>query len=134
VKRSPMPARKTPLRTHTQLKRSPLRKRRAGKRRTAAVYDSEWLDAVRSIKFCVRCGHYGTEAAHADVDKGMSQKTDDCTACAICGSCHHELGNGSKLDRHARRAEMDRCLRLTLIAMFRAGRIGALEFTEDEAA
>jgi hypothetical protein len=132
-----MPARTSKIlpRPSLSLKtRQPMRKSRPGKRRTAAVYDSAWLDAVRSIKLCVRCGKYGTEAAHADIDKGMSQKTDDCTACAICDGCHHELGNGSKLDRDVRRAEMDRCLRLTLIQLFRAGKVGAIEFTEDEAA
>ena len=106
--------------------RTPMPKKRAGKRRTVAVYDRNWLDIVRSIECCVRCGKYGVEAAHADVGKGMGQKTDDVTACALCPECHHDLGNGSKLEREFRRSEMDRCLRLTLIALWRAGKIGVV--------
>lgn len=121
MNRSPMPPRTTPLRSFT-----PIAKRRPGKRRTEAVRSGDWLDAVRSIDCCVRCGKFGTEAAHADIGKGMGNKTDDCTAVAICADCHHELGNGNKLERDFRRSEMDRCLRLTLVALFRAGKVGAL--------
>jgi uncharacterized protein YuzB (UPF0349 family) len=124
MRRTPL-ARKTPLRSHTKLARTPIRKRSRKTRRTLAVYDSKWLEAVRSIEFCVRCGKYGTEAAHADIDKGAGMKTDDCTACALCNDCHFALGNGKDFDREYRRSEMDRCLRLTVIAMFRAGKIGA---------
>ena len=111
--------RSTPL-----VAKAPMKKCRSGKRRALSVRDADWLSAVRSLECCVRCGSPSIQAAHADIDKGMGQKTDDCTACALCGGCHYELGNGNKLSRDDRRSEMDRCLRLTLIALFRAGKVG----------
>jgi hypothetical protein len=112
---------KTALRTKT-----PMRKRRPGKRRTLSVRSASWLDAVRSIECCVRCGRHGTEAAHRDFGKGGSMKTDDVATAAICPICHTELGNGRDMPREQRRAEMDKAIVDTLIFLARAGKVGAI--------
>ena len=114
MKRSAMPARTTPM-----------RQRRAGKRRTLAVHDGCWLDQVRSLEYCVRCGKAHVEAAHRDEGKGMSSKTDDCATAALCGECHFEIGNGKTMTRDERRAEMNHWIVETVIKLFRAGKIGA---------
>lgn len=117
MKRTPL-ARKTPLRA-----KAPMRKRKAGARRTLSVRDGGWLANVRSIAACVRCGAHGVEAAHRDLGKGFGMKTDDVASAALCPACHHELGNGHRLDRDARRSEMDRCIVETLIQLARAGKV-----------
>jgi hypothetical protein len=117
MKRTPL-SRKTPLRA-----KSPMRKRKAGGRRALAVRDASWLDNVRSLPACVRCGAGHVEAAHRDLGKGMGLKTDDVATAALCSGCHHELGNGNRLDRDTRRSEMDRCIVETLIALARAGKV-----------
>lgn len=124
-------SRSTPLdRKAEPMQRSPIRKRRAGARRTLAVRDGDWLTNVRSIPACVRCGRFGVEAAHRDFGKGAGMKTDDVATAALCPQCHHELGNGNRLDRDTRRAEMDRWIVETLIQLARAGKVAACEQTE----
>lgn len=77
------------------------------------VRDRKWLAAVGSIECCVICGGYGTQVAHRNEGKGMSQKTDDCNTAALCQECHHEIDNGKNLSRAERRSMMDRAIVLT---------------------
>lgn len=86
-----------------------------------------WLNAVRSIELCVRCGRYGVEAAHRDEGKGMGLKTDDCYTAALCHECHHELGNGKNLPRAERRMEMDRWILATIRLLAVAGKLKAVK-------
>jgi hypothetical protein len=122
LKRKTPLMRQTPLRTTT-----PMRKKRAGKRRKSAVENSNWLAAVSTINFCVRCGAMDRplENAHRDEGKGMSQKTDDMAVARLCNVDHFELGNGSKYAREFRRSEMDRCIVLTVIEVGRRFKVTA---------
>lgn len=86
-----------------------------------AYRSKEWLDAVRSLEFCVLCGTYGVQAAHRNEGKGMGQKVDDCLTAALCPACHHEIDNGAHLTRDERRAMMDRAIVLTLRELTRRG-------------
>ncbi|EJN7738910.1 hypothetical protein NRW76_004604, partial [Salmonella enterica subsp. enterica serovar Lubbock] len=55
--------------------------------------------------------------------KGMGMKTDDCATAAICQECHHEIDNGSHLDREERRCLMNRAIVLTVIKLVRMGKV-----------
>ena len=85
--------------------------------------NEKWLNAVRSISLCVRCGRYGVQAAHRNEGKGMGQKTGDHLTAALCPPCHHELDNGKTLTREDRRAEMDRAIVQTRDVLVQLGRI-----------
>jgi hypothetical protein len=62
-----------------------------------------WLRSVASLP-CVWCWREGqTQAAHMNEGKGLSLKTDDCFTAALCVTCHHELDQGSRMDRAERR-------------------------------
>lgn len=82
-----------------------------------------WLRAVASLP-CSRCGKEGeTQAAHRNVGKGMASKADDCLTAALCVACHAELDQGRHMTREERRAELDRCIVLTLRELVHAGRV-----------
>lgn len=90
------------------------------------TYTSEkWLAAVRSIECCVRCGRHGTEPGHRNEGKGTGLKTHDCCTAAICRECHRELDQGATMMRDERRAELNRCIVLTLIQLVLAGKVRA---------
>lgn len=83
----------------------------------------KWLAAVGQIEQCVLCGRWGTQVAHMNEGKGMGLKTDDCATAAICQECHHEIDNGSHLDREERRCLMNRAIVLTVIKLVRMGKV-----------
>ncbi|ELC3721260.1 DUF1364 family protein [Salmonella enterica] len=88
------------------------------------IYRSKkWLAAVGQIEQCVLCGRWGTQVAHMNEGKGMGMKTDDCATAAICQECHHEIDNGSHLDREERRCLMNRAIVLTVIKLVRMGKV-----------
>jgi len=118
--------RSTPLVAKAPMKRS----RKGPARRTLAVRSEAWLDCVRQIPCCVRCGHFGVEAAHRDFGKGMGMKTDDAATAALCPGCHTDLGNGKLYSRDERRAGMDKAIVDTIIELARTGKIGVLESQE----
>ena len=118
--RSPMPQRTQPM-----PKGKGLRKPRPARRKLAVV-DGDWLDAVRSIPCCVRCGQFGVVPAHRNMGKGMSQKTDDVATAALCDACHHDLDNGNTFTREDRRSILDKAIVDTLIQLARLGLIGAI--------
>lgn len=120
VKRSEL-QRRTPLRA-----KSPMRRTRSRKTSDRQNRSASWLDAVRSLGTCVRCGAYGVQAAHVNEGKGIGQKVPDCFTAALCHACHHAIDNGNTLDRETRRAEMDRAFRATLRRLFTEGVIGVL--------
>jgi hypothetical protein len=47
----------------------------------------------------------------------MSMKASDAATAALCPPCHFELDQGTRLTREDRRAEIDRCIVLTHIAL-----------------
>jgi hypothetical protein len=83
----------------------------------------KWLSAVGQIECCVLCGGYGTQVAHRNEGKGMSQKVDDCLTAATCLDCHHAIDNGPGLTREQRRAEMDRAIVMTLRELVTRGQL-----------
>jgi hypothetical protein len=126
MKRTPLKPSTKILPRREQLQRSaplvakaPMKKRREGTRRTEAVRDSDWLQAVRDIPCCVRCRKFGVQAAHRDEGKGFGTKTDDALTAAICPDCHRELGEGKDMDRATRRAEMNHWIIETLKVLAR---------------
>lgn len=91
--------------------------------KTKPFRSRKWLEAVGQIDCCVLCGSYGTQVAHRNEGKGMSQKVDDCLTAAICLDCHGAIDNGRDLTREQRRAEMDRAIVLTLRELVVGGQI-----------
>ncbi|HAG1965786.1 TPA: hypothetical protein G8R56_004042 [Salmonella enterica] len=88
------------------------------------IYRSKkWLAAVGQIERCVLCGAWGTQVAHRNELKGMGIKTDDCATAALCPECHHEIDNGSHLEREERRRLMNKAIVLTVIELARRGLI-----------
>lgn len=88
----------------------------------AATFRSEaWLAAVRSLP-CVKCGK-PAEAAHRNEAKGMGIKADDALTAALCREHHAEIDQGRHMTREERRAEIDRCIVLTVRELARAGRL-----------
>lgn len=86
------------------------------------VYRSaSWLEAVRSIEYCVRCGKHGTEAAHRNEGKGKGIKVHDLLTAALCRECHVEIDQGKNMARETRRAEIDRAIIMTIEALFDRG-------------
>ncbi|EDT5580306.1 TPA: hypothetical protein LT061_004982 [Salmonella enterica subsp. enterica serovar Blitta] len=88
------------------------------------IYRSKnWLAAVGQIEQCVLCGRWGIQVAHRNELKGMGLKTDDCATAALCPECHHEIDNGSHLEKEERRRLMDKAIVLTVIELARRGLI-----------
>lgn len=88
------------------------------------TYRSEaWLEAVRAIPCCVRCGAPGVEAAHRNEGKGGATKAHDCWTAGLCRTCHQAIDQGKDMTRDERRAEIDRAIVLTLAELVLAGRI-----------
>ncbi|EAP7666278.1 hypothetical protein ELK24_26540 [Salmonella enterica] len=83
----------------------------------------KWLAAVGQIEQCVLCGRWGIQVAHRNELKGMGLKTDDCATAALCPECHHEIDNGSHLEKEERRRLMDKAIVLTVIELARRGLI-----------
>lgn len=134
MKRGGPIARKTPLRAHAPLQRrtalvarTPMRSVGRPKRSDAPNRSASWLDAVRAIGRCMRCGRYGdVEAAHQNEGKGVSRKVADCWTAALCHTYHAEIDNGSTMTLDQRRTELRRTVRATIEEMFKTGAIGAL--------
>lgn len=80
-----------------------------------------WLAAVRALP-CVKCGR-PAEAAHRNEAKGMGIKADDALTAALCREHHAEIDQGRDMTREQRRAEIDRCIVLTVRELARAGRL-----------
>lgn len=94
-----------------------------------------WGRAVAKL-VCVRCGR-GTEwsheaqsqAAHRNEGKGMGMKVDDSLQAAICPPCHSEIDQGKTMNREQKRAEIDRCIVLTVRELARRGQLIVKEST-----
>jgi hypothetical protein len=86
--------------------------------KAAPKKSATWLEAVRSLEFCVLCGTHGVQAAHRNEGKGKSQKVDDALTAALCLKHHNEIDNGAHLSKEERRAMMDRAIVLTLRELF----------------
>jgi len=79
---------------------------------------ADWKIAVRMLGYCVRCGsNDGCEPAHRNEGKGMGMKASDAACAALCRVCHLELDQGRTMTRPEKRAELDRCIVLTHIAL-----------------
>ena len=90
----------------------------------AGRHESEaWRRAVASLD-CVRCNRgQQSQCAHRNEGKGMGMKTDDALSAALCTTCHAEIDQGKSMTRDERRAEMDRCIVLTVRELARSGRL-----------
>jgi hypothetical protein len=69
------------------------------------VYRNRALLDLARDQACVECGRNdGTVvAAHSNEDKGMGMKTSDATVMFLCGPCHFEYDNGTRMTREERR-------------------------------
>ncbi len=77
-----------------------------------------WKDAVRSLGYCVLCKAVcQPECAHRNEGKGKGMKTSDAACAALCSICHMVIDQGKNMTRDERRAELDRCIVLTHIAL-----------------
>lgn len=87
------------------------------------IFRSEiWLQAVRDLGYCVRCGCIcQPDACHMNEGKGAGMKQHDCMTFAGCRKCHMELDQGKDMDREERRAEIRRLVILTWIALAERG-------------
>ncbi|EBA1163869.1 hypothetical protein FHA84_19450 [Salmonella enterica subsp. enterica] len=95
------------------------------------IYRSKkWLAAVGQIEQCVLCGRWGIQVAHRNELKGMGLKNDDCATAALCPECHHEIDNGSHLEKEERRRLMDKAIVLTVIELARRGLITPVAMKE----
>lgn len=88
---------------------------------------STWLEAVRSLEYCVLCGAHGVQAAHRNELKGKGQKVSDALTAALCIPCHHEIDNGNDLTNEKRRARIDKAIVLTLRALFQRDLVRAVK-------
>lgn len=88
-----------------------------------AYRSAKWLDAVREIGFCVRCGAFGVQAAHRNEGKGMGQKTSDCLTAALCPVCHAEIDHGRTMTKDERRAELNDAIVKTLEILVSRGKV-----------
>lgn len=92
-------------------------------KKTVTQHSESWLDAVRSLPFCVLCGAPGVEPAHRNEGKGMGLKTHDCWVAGICRTCHREIDQGKGYTLEQRRAEIDRAIVLTLAMLVQEGKV-----------
>ena len=90
--------------------------------RDGFIRSEAWLRAVASIP-CVVCGDPRTQAAHRNEGKGMGIKTHDVWAAALCQEHHVAIDSGRDMDRAERRESMDDAILLTLVALFKAGKL-----------
>jgi hypothetical protein len=78
----------------------------------------DWKEAVRSLGYCVRCNTIcRPQCAHRNEGKGAGMKCSDAACAALCPICHREIDQGKGMARDERRAELDRCIVLTHIAL-----------------
>lgn len=93
--------------------------------KTPTFRSKKWLQAVASLA-CVKCGVEGqTQAAHRNVGKGMSMKTDDCLTAALCVGCHSAIDQGKDMTREERRSVLDFAILMTLVELARSGLVKA---------
>lgn len=81
-----------------------------------------WRRAVASIP-CVVCGSPMTQAAHRNEGKGMGIKTHDVWTAALCHEHHAAIDSGRDMDRAERREAMDEAILLTLVELFKTGKV-----------
>ena len=82
----------------------------------------KWLQAVRDLEHCVRCGRIcKPDACHLNEGKGTALKQHDCLTFAGCRECHIEVDQGRGMDREERRTEIRRLVILTWIALAERG-------------
>ena len=81
---------------------------------------------------CMACGRHNSGdvvMAHAnwsEYGKGMSIKANDWAVAAMCGQCHSELDQGSKMEKEERK-EMWRMAHVkTLAWLFETGRLAVV--------
>lgn len=88
------------------------------------TFRSEPLRRLVANLPCQRCGVHGeTQAAHGNEGKGKAIKVSDARSAALCRCCHREIDQGAGLTRYERRAEMDRAIVLTLVALIERGEL-----------
>ena len=82
------------------------------------------MQAVAELGYCVRCGrHYPPQVAHRNEGKAKGKKNDDCLTAALCFECHAAIDQGKDMTRAERRAEIDRAIVMTVLALVLSGRL-----------
>lgn len=87
------------------------------------AFDRRWFAAVASLETCSLCGSYGIQVAHQNEGRGMGQKAKAYQTAALCPKCHHDIDNGSKLDREARLSLMRLAINRTRDRLIEAGKL-----------
>jgi hypothetical protein len=85
--------------------------------------DKRWFAAVASLETCSLCGAYGVQIAHQNEGRGIGQKAKGYQIAALCPACHHDIDNGSKLDREARLSLMRLAINRTRDRLIEAGKL-----------
>lgn len=83
--------------------------------------ERRWFAAVASLGVCVLCRSHGVQVSHANQYRGIGRKSKPWMTAALCPECHHEIDNGSTMDRTERRALHDRAIVLTHAALIDRG-------------
>src|SRR4051812_1355536 len=86
------------------------------------TFRSEKLRRAIAGLDCVDCGRSGfTQAAHANMGKGMGLKSSDARVAALCTTCHARLDQGGTMSKLDRRAYEDEMILRTYIALVENG-------------
>ena len=85
--------------------------------------ERRWFAAVASLESCVLCGRFGVQVSHANMHRGMGQKSAPWMTAALCISCHHSVDNGKELSRLERRELHSRAVTLTHAALIERGKL-----------
>ena len=93
-----------------------------------STFRSEKLRRAVADLPCQACGREGfTQAAHANMGKGMGIKVSDALVAALCTKCHSELDSGGKMSKVARREFEAEMVLKTYVALIESGVIGVLK-------
>lgn len=90
------------------------------------------LRYAKDAPHCMACGRHNSgdvvmaHANWAEYGKGMSIKANDWAVAAMCGRCHSELDQGSKMDREDRKEVWRRAHVKTLAWLFETGRLAVV--------
>ena len=90
------------------------------------------LDAARDVPRCMGCSHTNVGdvvAAHSNQlrdGKGRGLKAADYRIAFLCGTCHHEIDQGSKMSRAERIEFWETAHRHSVAWLFESGKVKAI--------
>lgn len=86
------------------------------------TFRSERLRRAIATLPCMDCGRSGsTQAAHANMGKGVGLKSSDARVAALCTTCHSSLDQGGTMNKLDRRAYEDEMILRTYVALMESG-------------